>query len=91
MDNIIITTEEQNERALAELEELTGKDKHTDRELGYIDRLTAAVEKFEDERYPIVEPSPHDKQLMMDALSGDPTKVRKAMEELNWHNLGDDD
>jgi hypothetical protein len=54
MDDIIINTEEQNEAALAELlEETRGKDKRTDRELGYIYRLTRAIEKFESEHYPL--------------------------------------
>ena len=60
MDDIVITTEEQNEAALAELEELLENEKPTDRELGYIDRLTAAIEKFEKEHYPMPEPSPRE-------------------------------
>jgi hypothetical protein len=91
MDDIVITTEEQNEAAIAELFELTGKEKHTDRELGYIDRLTAAIEKFEDEHYPMPEPSPREAQLIQDALGHDPVKAKKAMKELNWHDMGDED
>ena len=89
MDDIVITTEEQNEVALAELEELLENEKPTDREQGYIDRLTAAIEKFEAKQYPIVEPSPRDKQLIADALGDDPEKSRKAMTELNWHDAGE--
>lgn len=91
MDDIVITTEEQNEAALAELEELLENEKPTDREQGYMERLTAAIEKFEEEHYPIAEPSPRDKQLISDALGDDPEKARKAMAELNWHDAGDYD
>jgi len=91
MDEIIITTEEQNEAALVELEELTAKEKLTDREQGYIDRLTAAIEKFEAEHYPIAEPDERTKMLISDALGHDPEKARKAMAELNWHDAEDMD
>jgi antitoxin component HigA of HigAB toxin-antitoxin module len=91
MDDIIITTEEQNDDALAELEELTLNEKPTDREQGYIDRLTAAIEKFEAEHYPIAEPSPRTKQLIADALGDDSEKARKAMTELNWFDAEDYD
>ena len=91
MDDIVITTEEQNEVALAELEELLENEKPTDREQGYIDRLTAAIEKFEAEHYPISEPSERTKQLIADALGDDPEKMRKAMNELNWHDASEDE
>ena len=52
-DEIIITTEAENDVALAELEYLLNKDKLTDGEAGYIDRLTNAIEKFEDVAYPM--------------------------------------
>jgi len=89
MDDIVIRTEEENERALAELGELLENEKPADREQGYIGRLTAAIEKFEDEHYPMREPSPRDKSLIADALGNDPEKARKAMEELNWHDAED--
>lgn len=91
MDDIVITTEEQNDAALAELEELTGQEKHTDRETSYIERLTAAIEKFEAEHYPISEPSERTKMLISDALGDDPEKARKAMTELNWFDVEDSD
>jgi len=91
MDDIVITTEEQNDAALAELEELLENEKPTDRELGYIDRLTAAIEKFEVEHYPIAEPNERTKILISDALGDDPEKARKAMIELNWHDAEDRD
>jgi antitoxin component HigA of HigAB toxin-antitoxin module len=86
MDEIIIRNEEENDRAIAELEELMENEKPTDREQGYIDRLSAAIEKFEAEHYPIEEPSERDKMLIADALGDDPEKARKAMNELNWHD-----
>lgn len=89
MDEIVITTEEQNEAALTELEELTGQEKHTDRELGYMERLTAAIEKFEAEHYPIAEPDERTKMLISDALGDDPERARKAMIELNWYDEGE--
>jgi hypothetical protein len=91
MDDIVITTEEQNEAALAELEELLENEKPTDREQGYIDRLTAAIEKFEEEHYPMPEPTDREKELIADALGHDPVKAKKAMKELNWHDMGDED
>jgi hypothetical protein len=89
MDEIVITTEEENERATEELFELTAKDKLTDAEQGYADRLTDAIVKFEEEHYPMSEPSPRTKMLISDALGDDPEKARKAMEELNWHDAED--
>jgi antitoxin component HigA of HigAB toxin-antitoxin module len=91
MDEIVITTEEENERALQELELLSDKEKPTDAEVGYIDRLTAAIEKFEAEHYPISEPSDRTKMLIADALGDDPEKMRKAMNELNWHDASEDE
>jgi hypothetical protein len=92
MDDIVIRTEDENERAIEELMTLTDKEKLTDRELGYIDRLTAAIEKFEAEHYPIAEvQSPRTKQLIADALGDDPEKMRKAMIELNWHDASEDE
>lgn len=91
MDEIVITTEEQNEAAIAELMELTRKEKHTDRELGYMERLTAAIVKFEEEHYPMPEPTDREKRLIADALGHDPEKAAKAMKELNWHDAGDED
>lgn len=90
MDEIIITTEEQNERALRELYELDTKGKWTDAEFGYMERLTAAIEKFEGEHYPIAEPDQRTKMLISDALGDDPERARKAMEELNWHVIEED-
>jgi hypothetical protein len=89
MDEIVITTEEENERAIQELYELDTKEKHTDAELGYMERLTAAIEKFEEEHYPISEPDERTKMLISDALGHDPEKARKAMAELNWHDAED--
>jgi len=91
MDEIVITTEEENERACAELEELLENEKPTDREQGYIDCLTAAIEKFEAEHYPIPEPSDRTKMLVADALGDDPEKARKAMVELNWHDASEEE
>jgi hypothetical protein len=90
MDEIIITNEEEYDRAAEELFELTAKDNPTDREQGYIDRLTDAIVKWDDEHYPHAEPSPRTKMLISDALGDDPEKARKAMEELNWHDAEED-
>jgi len=51
MDEIVITTEAERDAALDEVEYLMGKDKLTDRENGYMSRLLAAIDKFEEEYY----------------------------------------
>ena len=91
MEEIIITNDEENERAIEELCLLTDKEKPTDAEIGYMERLTDAITKFEDEHYPIAEPSERTKMLIADALGDDPEKARKAMIELNWHDASEEE
>lgn len=89
MDEIIIGSEEDYDRAAEELEELTAKDNPTDREQGAIDRLSVALEKWDEEHYPFEEPSERTSMLISDALGDDPERARKAMIELNWHDQED--
>jgi hypothetical protein len=50
---MVILTEEENEAAIERLFALTGKAEVTDEEQDLIDRLTAAIEQFEDRWYPL--------------------------------------
>jgi len=50
---MVILTEEENEAAIERLFTLTGKAEVTDEEHDLIERLTAAIEQFEERWYPL--------------------------------------
>jgi AmiR/NasT family two-component response regulator len=50
---MVILTEEENEAAIERLFALTAKANPTDEEQDLIDRLTAAIEQFEERWYPL--------------------------------------
>jgi HTH-type transcriptional regulator/antitoxin HigA len=57
---IIPKTEQENERLLEQVDKLMSKPKLTLEEGALLDLLTAVIEKFEDEHYPIAEAQPHE-------------------------------
>ena len=55
----VITTEEENEQALAVAQELEHRSERTPEEDALLELLITLIEKFEDEYYPIPEGTPH--------------------------------
>ena len=65
-----IKSDRENEQAIALAEELSHRSKRTLEEDALLDLLIALIEKYEDEHYPMENPTPHSMLLhLMDAQS----------------------
>ncbi len=55
----VIKTDEENEQAIALAEELAHRENRTGEESALFDLLLALIEKYEDEKYPMGDSTPH--------------------------------
>jgi HTH-type transcriptional regulator/antitoxin HigA len=98
MQNKIIKTQEEYERALAKIEQLMDSEANTP-EGDELELLSLLVEKYEEENYPLPEPDPIDviqyymeqrglKAKDLVGILGDKTTVSKILNKERKLNLG---